>query len=80
MTASANAQKAFWWDKNHLHLRCVIQTKSGKDEIVGLHGNEVKIRITEVPQDGKANKHLLRFLSRQFDVRNPKILPPLFNQ
>ena len=100
MTASANVPRAFGWDKNHLHLHCVIQTKSGRDEIVGFHGSEIKIRITEAPQNGKANKHLLRFLSRQFNVkksdvlllkglasshkllriRNPKILPPLFNQ
>lgn len=100
MNASANVPKAFGWDKNHLHLHCVIHTKSGRAEIVGFHGNEIKIRITKASQNGKANKHLLRFLSRQFNVkksdvlllkglasshkllriRNPKILPPLFNQ
>ena len=45
-----------------------IQPRASKDEIVGYHGDRLKIRITAPPVDGKANQHLLAFLAQVFKV------------
>ena len=51
-----------------LLLRLYLQPKSSRDQFVGLHGEELKIAITAPPVDGKANAHLVKFLSKQFKV------------
>lgn len=45
-----------------------VQPRAGKDEIVGLHGDRLKIRIKAPPVDGKANRHLTEFLAEVFGV------------
>jgi uncharacterized protein len=51
-----------------LLLRLVLQPKSSRDQFVGMLGNELKLTITAPPVDGKANAHLIQFLSKQFKV------------
>lgn len=51
-----------------IRLRLYIQPKASRDQIVGLHGDEVKVAITAPPVDGQANAHLIRFLAKQFGV------------
>lgn len=60
-------------EKNDLILKLYIQPKASKDQIVGLHNNEIKIAITAPPVDGKANSHLMKFLSKQFKVAKSRI-------
>ncbi|MCW9710825.1 DUF167 family protein YggU [Avibacterium sp. 21-586] len=57
-----------------LRLRIFLQPKASKDQIVGLHDNELKITITAPPVDGQANAHLLKFLSKTFKVPKSSIL------
>ncbi len=45
-----------------------IQPRASKDEIVGFHGNRLKIRITAPPVDGRANQHLIAYLASVFKV------------
>ena len=54
--------------QDNLLLRLYIQPKASRDQILGLHGDELKIAITAPPVDGKANAHLLKFLAKQFKV------------
>ena len=56
------------WQGEDLYLRCHLQPKASRDEIAGLHGDSVKIRITAPPIEGRANNHLVRFLARLFGV------------
>jgi len=51
-----------------LLLRLYLQPKSSRNEFVGEYGEELKIAITAPPVDGKANSHLIKFLSKQFAV------------
>ncbi|MFZ7172954.1 DUF167 family protein YggU [Avibacterium volantium] len=57
-----------------LRLRIFLQPKASKDQIVGLHDNELKITITAPPIDGQDNAHLLKFLSKTFKVPKSSIL------
>ncbi|OBX09000.1 hypothetical protein QV08_02730 [Gallibacterium salpingitidis] len=56
-----------------LLLNIYLQPKASKDQIIGLHGEELKITITAPPIDGQANAHLLKFLSKQFKVAKSQI-------
>ncbi len=60
--------------EEHLRLRIFLQPKASKDQIVGLHDNELKITITAPPIDGQANAHLLKFLSKTFKVPKSSIV------
>jgi uncharacterized protein len=63
----------FALQENTLVLRCLIQPKASRDEIVGVQDERLKIRITAPPVDGKANAHLIRFLSDVLDVPRSRI-------
>ncbi|WP_037411140.1 DUF167 family protein YggU [Shewanella fidelis] len=54
--------------QGNLLLQLYIQPKASRDQIVGLHGEEIKIAITAPPVDGKANAHLTKYLSKSFKV------------
>jgi len=56
------------WDGDDLILPILLQPKASRDRIVGWQGEELKIAITAPPVDGKANAHLIKFLSKQFKV------------
>jgi uncharacterized protein (TIGR00251 family) len=58
----------FQWQGDNLLLQVYLQPRASKDEIVGPHNGSLKIRITAPPVDGKANKHLQKFLAKTFSV------------
>ncbi|MHA2938371.1 DUF167 family protein YggU [Vibrio sp. RC27] len=62
-----------WFDGDDLLLKLYIQPKASRDQIVGPHGDEIKVAITAPPVDGKANAYLAKFLSKQFKVSKSQI-------
>ena len=56
-----------------LLLNLYIQPKASRDQIVGPHGEELKIAITAPPVDGKANAHLTKYLAKQFRVAKGQV-------
>ena len=64
---------AYSWTDDRLTLNVRVQPRASKDEIVGIQGNYLKIRITAPPVDGKANDHLIRFLAREFALPRARI-------
>lgn len=63
----------FSWHNDTLQLRVYVQPKASQDEIVGRHGNYLKIRITAPPVEGKANTHLLKYLAKVFGVGRDQV-------
>lgn len=57
-----------------IRLRIFLQPKASRDQIVGLHDNELKIAITAPPVEGAANAHLLKLLSKLFKVPKSSIV------
>ena len=49
-------------------LKVQVQPRASRDEVVGPHGDGLKIRITAAPVAGAANKHLLKFLAKKLGV------------
>lgn len=45
-----------------------IQPNAKNNEVVGLHGDSIKIKIKAPPVDGEANLALIRFLSQQLGI------------
>jgi uncharacterized protein len=52
-----------------LVLSLHVQPGAKRTEVVGLHGDLLKIRLAAPAQDGKANAELVRFLATAFGVR-----------
>ena len=49
-------------------LKVYLQPKSSKNEIVGPYRDGIKVRITAPPIEGKANKGLIQFLSKELGI------------
>ncbi|MGL4751405.1 MAG: DUF167 family protein YggU [Aeromonadaceae bacterium] len=57
-----------------LWLDLLIQPKASRDQIIGLHGEELKVAITAPPVDGQANSHLIKFLAKQCRVAKGQVV------
>lgn len=49
-------------------LRVHTQPRASRTEVVGVHGDRLKIRVAGVPVDGRANADLCRFLAECLSV------------
>ena len=45
-----------------------VQPRASRSEVVGLHGDALKVRVTAPPVDGAANEALVDLFSRLFAV------------
>ncbi|HQR16824.1 MAG TPA: DUF167 family protein [Gemmatimonadales bacterium] len=51
-----------------VRLRLRIQPRASRSEVVGLHGDTIRIRLAAPPVDGAANEELVRHLAEIFGV------------
>ncbi len=56
------------WEGRDLVLNLRVQPRARRDEFGEPLGDQLKVRITAPPVEGKANDHLMRFLAERFDV------------
>ncbi|MGB7650009.1 MAG: DUF167 domain-containing protein [Gallionella sp.] len=59
------------WYRLHdeaITLSLHVQPGAKRNEIIGLHGGALKLKLAAPPEDGKANAALLRFIAEQFQV------------
>ena len=49
-------------------IRVHAQPGAKKSEVVGLHGDALKIRIASPPRDGRANEALIAFVAKELGV------------
>lgn len=50
-----------------------IQPNSSKNQVVGLYGDRLKIKIQSPPVDGKANACVIEFLSEIVDLAKSRV-------
>lgn len=50
-----------------------IQPGARKTEVVGLHGDALKLRLAAPPVDGKANDALIAFLAKRLDIPRARL-------
>ena len=62
--------------ENNLILNLRIIPRASKNEVQGLLGDALKIRIQAPPVEGKANQFLIKFLSKHWKIprRNIELL------
>lgn len=56
-----------------MKLKVLIQPNSKKNEIIGFHGDSLKIRIKAPPVDGEANTTLIKYLSSILNIPQKNI-------
>ena len=61
------------WNGNDLLLQVQVQPRAHRDEVVGVVGERVKIRITAAPKDDEANAHLTALLARWFGTPKSQV-------
>jgi uncharacterized protein (TIGR00251 family) len=59
--------------KSDLILSVYVQPRASKNQICGIQGEELKIRLTSPPVDGAANKLCREFVANLFDVAKSSV-------
>jgi uncharacterized protein (TIGR00251 family) len=49
-------------------LAVLVQPRAARTEVVGWHGDALKVRVAAPPVEGAANQELIRFLARRLRV------------
>jgi uncharacterized protein (TIGR00251 family) len=63
----------YCWEQDSLIIQIRLQPRASRDEIIGPYGNQLKIRITAPPIEGRANTHLIQFLAKSFQINKNKV-------
>jgi hypothetical protein len=66
--AARTAGVAVRWDGADLVLHIQVQPRASRNELAGIHGDRLKVRLTAPPVDGRANAALIAFLAELFGV------------
>jgi uncharacterized protein (TIGR00251 family) len=51
-----------------LFLKIHLLPRAAKDEICGVHGDAIKVKVTAPPIEGKANMALQRFIAKKLNL------------
>ena len=51
-----------------VRIQIQVQPRASRTEVVGLHGDAIKIRLTAPPVDGAANQALIRLVASTLHV------------
>lgn len=65
---------AVTWDGGDLLLAVHVLPRAKRDEVLGVLGDRLKIKITAPPVDGQANRHLTGVLAELFGVPRRDVL------
>jgi uncharacterized protein len=63
----------YHWQGDDLILSVRLQPKASRNEIIGVQDNQLKVRLTAPPVDGKANIALCKFIAKSFAVANSQV-------
>lgn len=59
--------------KDCILIKVHIVPNSSKTQIVGTHGDRLKLKIKAPPVDGKANEEIVSFLSKTLNIKKNQI-------
>ena len=56
-----------------IKLSVLVQPRASRTEVVGVHGDLLRVRLAAPPVDGAANETLVRFLAEGLGVRRAAV-------
>ncbi|MGC8839196.1 MAG: DUF167 domain-containing protein [Anaerolineae bacterium] len=56
-----------------VRFRVRVVPRASRDEVAGLQGEALRVRLTAPPVEGAANRALVDFLARQLGVRRSQV-------
>ncbi len=56
------------------YLKIKVTPNSSKNEVIEHTGNFMRVKINAVPEKGRANKELIKFLAKHFNIKKSAIL------
>lgn len=56
-----------------LFINIHLQPRASKNEIVGIHGDSLKVRLTSPPVEGAANSHVIEFFAKRLGIQKSNI-------
>lgn len=59
--------------KGGVRLHLFIQPQASKNEVIGEHNGELKIKIKAPPIEGKANTEVIAFMAKLFGVAKREV-------
>jgi len=62
------------WNGDDLILRVRVQPRASRNEIVGVKDDQLRVRTTAAPADGKANKAVAKLLAAYLHVPPSRII------
>ena len=64
-----------WYETNRdgVAIRIHVQPGAKRTEVVGLHGDCLKLRLVSPPVEGKANACLIEFLAQRLRVKRSQV-------
>ncbi len=61
-------------EKNgNIYIHIHVQPRASKNEIVGIHGDSLKVRLTSPPVEGAANSLLVEFMAKKLGIAKSRI-------
>jgi hypothetical protein len=60
-------------DEGAIFLKIHLIPRASRDEICGLHGDSIKVKVTAPPVEEKANKALERFIAKTLHLAPSQI-------
>lgn len=60
-------------DGEGVRLTVKVQPRSNRNQVVGVEGDALKIKITAPPVEGEANRALLEFLAEKLGVAKSRL-------
>ncbi len=60
-------------EEGRVILRLHVQPGAGRSELVGRHGDAVKVRVAAPPEQGRANDACRRLLAEVFNVKESAV-------
>ena len=50
-----------------------VKPNAKRNSIVGCHGNRLKVSVTAPPEDGKANKAVIKLIAKKVDIKPAQV-------
>ena len=54
-------------------IRVHVQPKSRREQILGMHGDRIKLTVTEPPDKGKANEAVVRLIAKELSLAMSRV-------